>query len=55
MHLGMSGWLLVSIIALALWWFGFIATRQMRLDKNKKREEIWAKMAAEKKAASSED
>lgn len=37
------------VLAVALWWFGFIATKQMRLDKNRERMQRWEKMAAAQK------
>ena len=49
MDLGFGGWLLVIGLAILLWWFGFIATKQMREEKNRKREAMWQKILEEKK------
>ena len=42
-------WLGIIVFSGGLWWFGFVATKQMRLDKNKERTLLWEKMAAEQK------
>ncbi|OIP98631.1 MAG: hypothetical protein AUK35_10375 [Zetaproteobacteria bacterium CG2_30_46_52] len=42
-------WIGAVVLAFALWWFGFIATKQMRIDKNRERTERWEKMAAAQK------
>ena len=49
MDLGFGGWLLVIRLAILLWSFGFIATKQMREEKNRKREAMWQKILEEKK------
>jgi len=42
-------WIGAVVLAFALWWFGFIATKQMRIDKNRERTERWEKRAAAQK------
>ena len=44
-------WLAVIALSFVLWWFGFIATKQMRIDKNNERAAKWARMAEEQKKA----
>jgi len=39
-------WLGAIALGVGLWWFGFIATKQMRIDKNKERTLKWEKIAA---------
>ena len=36
----MNWWLIIAILPVAwfLWWIGFVATKGMRIDKNKERE-----------------
>jgi len=48
--MGWEMWLGVIVFSLLLWWFSFIATKQMRIDKNRERMEMWEKMAAAQKA-----
>lgn len=43
-------WLAAIIFAFFLWWFGFIATKQMRIDKNRERTVKWEAIAARQKA-----
>jgi len=43
-------WLAMILICLLLWWFGFIATKQMRIDKNRERTAKWQAIAARQKA-----
>jgi hypothetical protein len=42
--------LLMSPIAAFLWWAGFVATKRMRIGKNKEREELAKRLLAEKAA-----
>ena len=42
-------WLCMIPLAWFMWWVGFVATRRMRIEKNKERE-IRFKRIAEKKA-----
>ena len=42
--------LLMSPLAAFLWWAGFVATKRMRLGKNKEREELAKRLLAEKAA-----
>ena len=39
-------WLGAIALGVGLWWFGFVATKQMRIDKNKERTLKWEKIAA---------
>jgi antirestriction protein len=48
-------WLGIIIFSVGLWWFGFIATKQMRLDKNKDRTVMWEKVAAAQKKRREEE
>ncbi len=43
-------WLVAIVVAILLWWFGFIATKQMRIDKNNERTVKWEAIAARQKA-----
>ncbi|MDX8387375.1 MAG: hypothetical protein R8M46_02430 [Ghiorsea sp.] len=47
--MSLAVWLGIIVFSGALWWFGFIATKQMRLDKNKDRTIMWEKVAAAQK------
>lgn len=42
--------LMLLPIAVFLWWAGFIATKRMRIGKNKEREELAKRLLAEKVA-----
>ena len=48
--MGWEIWLGIIVFSAVLWWFSFIATKQMRIDKNRERTEMWEKMAAAQKA-----
>jgi len=48
--MGWEMWLGAIAFSVVLWWFGFIATKQMRIDKNRERTEMWEKIAAAQKA-----
>jgi len=48
--MGWEMWLGIIVFSGVLWWFSFIATKQMRIDKNRERMEMWEKMAAAQKA-----
>ncbi|NOR72337.1 MAG: hypothetical protein GQ467_00475 [Mariprofundaceae bacterium] len=42
--------LLMTPLAAFLWWAGFVATKRMRLGKNREREELAKRLLAEKAA-----
>jgi hypothetical protein len=42
--------LLMSPLAVFLWWAGFVATKRMRIGKNREREELAKRLLAEKAA-----
>jgi len=42
--------LLMSPIAVFLWWAGFVATKRMRIGKNQEREELAKRLLAKKAA-----
>ncbi len=42
--------LLMSPLAAFLWWAGFVATKRMRIGKNREREELAKRLLAEKAA-----
>ena len=42
--------LLMSPLAAFLWWAGFVATKRMRIGKNREREELARRLLAEKAA-----
>jgi hypothetical protein len=42
--------LLILPIGIFLWWAGFVATKRMRIGKNKEREELAKRLLAEKAA-----
>jgi len=42
--------LLMSPIGVFLWWAGFVATKRMRIGKNKEREELAKRLLAKKAA-----
>ncbi|MDX8401249.1 MAG: hypothetical protein R8K47_01310 [Mariprofundaceae bacterium] len=47
-------WLVMGLLAALCWWAGFVATKRMRLEKNREREERARRLRSRRSAASSE-
>jgi len=47
--------LLMSPLAVFLWWAGFVATKRMRIGKNLEREELAKRLLAKKAAREAEE